>query len=63
MEKRKLTTAQILKFLIPSLMGAALFLIPMKIGGKYVLGVSLLCDVIQQWMTPIVDTNRQIWRN
>ncbi len=55
MEKRKLTTAQILKFLIPSLMGAALFLIPMKIGGKYVLGVSLLCDVIQQWMTPIVD--------
>ncbi len=55
MEKRKLTAGQVLKFLIPSLLGAALFLIPMKIDGKFVLGVSLLCDVIQKWMTPIVD--------
>ena len=44
MEKRTLTAAQILKFLIPSLLGAGLFLVPMKIGGKYVLGVSLLCE-------------------
>ena len=56
MDNKKLTTARVLKFAIPSLLGAALFLIPMKIGGEFVLGVSLLCDVIQQWMNPIVDT-------
>jgi len=55
MQTKKLTTAQILKFAVPSALGAALFLIPMKIGGEYVLGVSLLCDVIQTWMTPFVD--------
>ena len=55
MENKKPTAAQVLKFVIPSLLGAALFLIPMYVGGKFVLGVSIFCDIIQGWMTPIVD--------
>ncbi len=47
--------AKVLKFAIPSLLGAALFLIPMKINGEFVLGVSILCDIIQGWMNPFVD--------
>lgn len=55
MEAKKATTAQMLKFLIPSLLGAALFLLPMQVDGKFVLGVSILCDIIQGWMTPFVN--------
>ena len=55
MEAKKLPVAKVLKFAIPSLLGAALFLIPMKINGKFVLGVSILCDIIQGWMNPFVD--------
>ena len=33
MENKKPTAAQVLKFVIPSLLGAALFLIPMYVGG------------------------------
>ena len=55
MEAKKLPMAKVLKFAIPSLLGAALFLIPMKINGKFVLGVSILCDIIQGWMNPFVD--------
>ena len=52
MEAKKLPVAKVLKFAIPSLLGAALFLIPMKINGEFVLGVSILCDIIQGWMNP-----------
>lgn len=55
MEAKKLPVAKVLKFAIPSLLGAALFLIPMKINGEFVLGVSILCDIIQGWMNPFVD--------
>lgn len=55
MEKQKISTGRVLKFAIPSLLGAALFLIPMKVNGEFVLGVSILCDLIQGWMTPVVD--------
>ena len=55
MEAKKLPVAKVLKFAIPSLLGAALFLIPMKINGAFVLGVSILCDIIQGWMNPFVD--------
>ena len=55
MEKQKISTSRDLKFAIPSLLGAALFLIPMKVNGEFVLGVSILCDLIQGWMTPVVD--------
>ena len=55
MEAQKLPVAKVLKFAIPSLLGAALFLIPMKINGEFVLGVSILCDIIQGWMNPFVD--------
>lgn len=55
MENKKPTTAQVLKFVIPSLLGAALFLVPMYVGGKFVLGVSIFCDIIQGWMNPVVD--------
>ena len=55
MEAKKLPVAKVLKFAIPSLSGAALFLIPMKINGEFVLGVSILCDIIQGWMNPFVD--------
>lgn len=55
MEEKKLPVAKVLKFAIPSLLGAALFLIPMKINGEFVLGVSILCDIIQGWMNPFVD--------
>ena len=40
MEAKKLPVAKVLKFAIPSLLGAALFLIPMKINGEFVLGFS-----------------------
>lgn len=36
MEAKKLPVAKVLKFAIPSLLGAALFLIPMKINGEFV---------------------------
>ena len=55
MEAKKLPVAKVLKFAIPSLLGAALFLIPMRINGEFVLGVSILCDIIQGWMNPFVD--------
>lgn len=55
MEAKKLPVAKVLKFAIPSLLGAALFLIPMKINEEFVLGVSILCDIIQGWMNPFVD--------
>lgn len=55
MEAKKLPVAKVLKFAIPSLLGAALFLIPMKINGEFVLGVSILCDIIQGWMNPFVN--------
>ena len=55
MDAKKLPVAKVLKFAIPSLLGAALFLIPMKINGEFVLGVSILCDIIQGWMNPFVD--------
>ena len=55
MEAKKLPVAKVLKVAIPSLLGAALFLIPMKINGEFVLGVSILCDIIQGWMNPFVD--------
>lgn len=55
MEAKKLPVAKVLKFAIPSLLGAAPFLIPMKINGEFVLGVSILCDIIQGWMNPFVD--------
>ena len=55
MEAKKLPVAKVLKFAIPSLLGAALFLIPMKINGVFGLGVSILCDIIQGWMNPFVD--------
>lgn len=55
METKKASTAQVLKFLIPSLLGAVLFLVPMQVNGKFVLGVSILCDIIQGWMNPFVN--------
>ena len=60
MEAKKLPVAKVLKFAIPSLLGAALFLIPMKINGEFVLGVSILCDIIQGWMNPFVDMHALI---
>ena len=55
MDTNKIPLGKVLKFAIPSFFGAILFLIPFKFGGEYVLGVSLVCNVIQDWMNPVTE--------
>lgn len=44
MQRKKITLAQLSKFVIPSVIGILLFLVPFKIGGEPILVINLIIN-------------------